>query len=249
MIFVKSPEEIKIMEEGGRLLARIAKNLAKMAKAGIATKEIDRAAEALILKSGGEFSFKGHEGFPSATCLSVNEEIVHTVPSDRILKEGDILTIDIGMIYKGYHSDMAVTIPIGEVSPEALRIIRVTKKALKRGIKKAKIGNTFGDIGNSIQRYVESQGFSVVKDLCGHGIGKELQEDPQILNYGKRHSGEKIKEGMVFCLEPIISAGSGKMKRGPDGFSYITADGSLSAHFEHMMAAGKEGGKVLTPLN
>jgi len=148
----------------------------------------------------------------------------------------------------GFHVDMAITIPVGEVDPEAQRLIRVTKKALKMGIKKAKIGNTINDIGNTIQRYAESQGFNVVRDLCGHGIGKELHEDPKILNYGKRHTGSKIESGMVFCLEPMVTIGDWKIKKTKDGSGYQTADGSLCAHFEHTMAMTKHGSKVLTNL-
>jgi methionyl aminopeptidase len=143
---------------------------------------------------------------------------------------------------------MAITFPIGKADPEALRLLRVTKKALKRGIKKTKAGNTIGDVGNTIQRFVESQGFCVVKDLCGHGIGKDLQEDPKVLNYGQRGKGEKIKEGMVLCLEPIVSMGNGEMKEGEDGFSFVTADNSLSAHFEHMVAVTEKGPRVLTEI-
>ncbi len=248
MIRIKSEEEIKIMAEGGKLLAGIMKELEKKVKPGITTKELDRAAEALILKSGGKPSFKGYQGFPAALCTSINEEIVHVVPSERKLKEGNIISLDLGMKYEGFHSDMAVTLPVGKVFPEVQRLIRVTKKALKRGIKKAKIGNTFGDIGNTIQRYVEGQGYNVVRELCGHGIGKELHEDPQILNYGKRRTGPEIREGMVFCLEPMITVGHWKLKRTKDGRGFETEDGSLSCHFEHMIAVTKKGVKVLTAL-
>ncbi len=244
------------MAEGGKLLARIIKELGGRVKPGVKTSELDRVAEALILKCGGKCSFKGYQGYPACLCVSINEEIVHAIPSNRVLKEGDILSFDLGMKYKGYHSDMAVTMPVlnpsagrarvGKVDPEAARLIRVTKKALKRGIKKVRPGNTFGDIGNTIQRYVESQGFNVIRDLCGHGIGKDLHEDPQILNYGKRHAGSKIKEGMVFCLEPMVTMGDWKIKKGKDGFSFVTVDNSLSAHFEHMMAVTKDGCRVLT---
>ena len=260
MILIKSPAEIEIMAEGGKILAKIMKELEKNVKPGITTKELDRLAESLILKSGGQCSFKGYVSkdgdtvrpYPACLCPSVNEEIVHAIPSARVLKNGDILKLDIGMFYQGFHSDMAITVPVGRhppttpVSFEAQRLIRVTKKALKMGIKKARIGNTFGDIGNTIQRYVESQGFNVVRELCGHGIGRELHEDPQILNYGTRHTGEEIKEGMVFCLEPMVTIGDWRIKKGKDSYSYETEDGSLSAHFEHMMTATKEGLKILT---
>ena len=246
MILIKTPEEIKIMAEGGKRLAEIMKELEKMVKPGITTEELDRAAEALILKSGGKPSFKGYQGFPATLCTSINEEIVHIIPSERKLKEGDIISLDIGMKYKEFHSDMAVTIPVGKVSPEAQRLIRVTKKALKRGMKKAKVGNTFGDIGNTIQRYVEDQGYNVVRELCGHGIGKEIHEEPQILNYGKRRTGPEIQEGMTFCIEPMVSAGDWKIKKTKDKIGYKTADSSLSAHFEHMILVIKNGYQVLT---
>jgi methionyl aminopeptidase len=256
MITIKSKKEIEIMTEGCKILARIMKELTKMVKPGIQTLELDRVAETLIFKSGGKPSFKGYKDsdgystipYPATLCTSVNEQIVHVVPSNRILKEGDIISLDIGMKYKGFHSDMAVTLAVGKVPPQTQRLIRVTKKALKRGIKKAKAGNTFGDIGNTIQRYVESQGFNIVRDLCGHGIGKELHEDPRILNYGKRHSGPEIKEGMVFCLEPMVTAGDWHIRRIKDGFGYETIDGSLSAHFEHAMAVTKNGIQVLTEI-
>jgi methionyl aminopeptidase len=275
MIIIKTPEEIGIMTEGGKILAKIMKELEKKVKPGITTKELDRLAESLVscpptfvgrsrLRSAKaeawvkedklRCSFKGYEGscgervepFPACLCTSINEEIVHSVPSDRVLKEGDIISLDLGILYKNFHTDMAVTLPVGEVSPETLRLIRVTKKALKRGIKKVRPGNTIGDIGNTIQRYVESQGFNVVRELCGHGVGRELHEDPQILNYGKRHKGEEIKEGQVLCLEPMVTVGNWKLKKTKDGFGYETADGGLSAHFEHTVAVTKDGARVLT---
>jgi len=246
MILIKTPEEIQIMAEGGKLLSKIVKVLEKKIKPGIKTKELDRAIEALIFNCGGKPNFKGQDGYPAALCTSINEEIVHSVPSKRILKEGDIITLDCGLLWKGFHTDMAVTIPVGKISSQAEKLIQSTKEALKKGIKKVRPGNTFGDIGNAIQEYAESQGFNVVRELCGHGIGRNLHEDPQILNYGKKHSGLKIKEGMVFCIEPMLTAGNWKIKKGKDGYSYETKDGSLSAHSEHMMAVTKNGVKVLT---
>ena len=248
MISIKTPEEIKITAEGGKILAKIMKELEKKVKPGITTEELNRVAETLILKCGGKPSFKGYEGYPVALCTSLNEEIVHAIPSNRKLKEGDILSLDLGIQYQGFHTDMAITIPVGKVEPEKSRLIRVTKKALKRGIKKARIGNTFGDIGNTIQRYVESQGFNVVRDLCGHGIGRELHEEPKILNYGKRRTGPGIKEGMVFCLEPMITVGDWKIKKAKDGYGFETQDGSLSCHFEHTIALTKNGPKILTVI-
>jgi methionyl aminopeptidase len=256
MIKIKTKNEIEIMAEGGRILAKIMKELKKRVKAGITTLDLEKVAETLILKAGGKCSFKGYKSkdgessraYPFCLCTSVNEEIVHVPPSDRVLKEGDVLKIDIGMLYKGFHNDMAITVPVGKVSFEAQRLIRVTKKALKLAIKKTKPGNTLGDIGNTIQRYIESQGFNVVRELCGHGIGRELHEDPQILNYGKRKEGEKIREGMVICIEPMVTAGDWHLKRTKDGFGYQTVDGSLTAHFEHTIAVTKNGCKVLTSV-
>ncbi len=246
MITIKTVTEIEAMAEGGKILATIMKELEKQVRPGITTQELDRKAETLILKSRAKPSFKGYQGFPAVLCASINEEIVHVVPSKRVLKEGDIISLDLGLVHKGFHLDMAVTLPVGKISSEGQRLIRVTKKALKRGLKKVRPGNTFGDIGNTIQRYVESQGFNVVRDLCGHGIGRELHEDPKILNYGKRRQGPEIKEGMVFCIEPMVTAGDWRLKKMADGHGFETIDGSLSCHFEHTVAITKQGPHVLT---
>lgn len=248
MIQIKTPEEIKIMAEGGKLLAKVMKELEKKVQPGITTNELNRLAESLILKSKGKCSFEGYDGFPACLCTSVNEQIVHGMPSGRILKEGDIIGLDLGILSKGFHTDMAVTLPVGRIDPEIQRLIRVTKKALKRGIKKVRPGNTFGDVGNTIQRYVEDQGFNVVRDLCGHGIGREIHEDPKIFNYGKRHTGPEIKEGMVICIEPMVTVGDWKLKKSSDGSGYETQDGSLSCHFEHTIAVTKNGAKILTVI-
>lgn len=235
------------MAEGGRILAGIMKELASKVRPGITTKELENFAEALILKVGAKSNFRGYQDFPSCLCVSVNDEIVHCVPSEKVLKEGDIVSLDLGILWKDFHTDMAITLPVGKVSFEAQRLIKVTKKALKIGIKKARIGNTFGDIGNTIQRYVESQGFDIVRELCGHGIGRELHEEPKILNYGKRKTGPEIKEGMVFCIEPMVTAGHWKLKK-IDEHCFATQDGSLSCHFEHMVAVTKKGPQVLTKI-
>ena len=247
MISIKTSEEIKVMAEGGKILSGIIKELALKVRPGITTKELEKFAEELILKSGGKCNFKGYQGFPSCLCTSVNEEIVHCSPSNKVLKEGDIVTLDVGILWKSFHTDMAVTLPVGKVSPEAQRIVRVTKKALKRGVKKAKVGNTFGDIGNTIQRYVEGQGYNVVRELCGHGIGRELHEEPKVLNYGKRRTGPELVEGMVFCIEPMVTAGHWKLKK-TDDHCFATQDSSLSAHFEGMVAITKDGPQVLTNI-
>ena len=255
MIKIKSEKEVRAMADGGKILAEIMRRLEEMVAPGISGRELNKAAEGLVFKYGAKPSFKGYKAaasgrpFPAALCVSVNEQIVHAVPSDRKLEEGDIVSLDLGIFWRGFHSDMAVTLPVGEVSPEARRLLRAAKKALKRGIRKARPGAAFGDIGNAVQRHAESQGFSIVRDLCGHGIGREIHEEPQILNYGRRRKGEKIRKGMVFCIEPMLAAGSWKIKKSGDGFGFETADGSLSAHFEHTVAVAERSARVLTALN
>lgn len=251
MITIKSLEEIQLMKEGAGILVSVMKTLRGMVQPGITTKELDRAAEALILKSGARPAFKGYQGFPAALCPSINEEIVHSLPSDeRILKQGDIISLDLGVFFKGFYSDVAETLPIGRVALEVFTLIRVTKEALRQGIEKVKIGDTFEDVSEAIQEYVESQGFNVIRELCGHGIGRELHEDPQILNYTlpQKKAGNEIKEGMTFCIEPMVTAGDGRIKKSSDGYGFDTADGSLSAHFEHTIAVTKHGCNVLTNL-
>lgn len=246
MIKIKTEKEIEIMKEGGKILAKIMEKLKKRVRPGITTKELNRVAETLIFKYKTKPAFKGYEDFPAALCASVNQMIVHAVPSEYQLKSGDILSLDLGVRYKGFFTDMAITIPVGNVDFETLRLLKVTKKALKLGIKKARVGNTFGEVGETVQRYVEYQGFNVVRELCGHGIGRELHEDPQIFNFGKRHKGEKIKPGMVFCIEPMVTIGDWHLEKSADGFGYETKDGSLSAHFEDMVAVTEQGPLVLT---
>jgi len=249
MIPIKTDKEIKIMRENGRILAQIMEELKNKVESGITTLELDRLAESLVFKYEGKPSFKNYEGFPAALCVSINEQIVHGVPSERVLKKGDMVSLDLGFFKNGFHVDMATTLGIGEMDTESSRLIKASKKALKRGIKKSKIGNTFGDISNTIQRYIEDQGFVVVRDLCGHGIGKELHEEPQILNYGKRHKGAEIKQGMCFCLEPMLAmTGDGEIKKSEDGFSFETQNNSLSAHFEHVITITEKGPEILTNL-
>jgi methionyl aminopeptidase len=248
MITIKSDEEIRIMKEGGKILAEALKEVEKMTKPGITTLELDRAVEALILNHGAKPAFKGYDGFPYSLCASVNENVVHGYPSNYILKEGDIVGLDLGVLYKGYNTDMAVTVAVGEVSFEAKRLMNVAKKALRLGIKKTKVGNTIGDIGNTIQRFVEDQGFGVVKDLCGHGIGKSVHEDPRVPNFGKRGNGEKLVEGMVICIEPMVTMGDWHLRKSDDGYGYATRDNSLTAHFEHTLVITKKGARILTEL-
>lgn len=253
MIGIKSKEEIQIMAENGRLLAQIMNEISKKAVSRARAEELDELAEKMIFKEGAKPSFKNYQAngsrpFPASLCVSINNEIVHGIPGGKVFQQGDIVSLDLGLEKNGFHSDMAVTLGIGEVDSEAARLIRITKKVLKLAIKKAKIGNTFGDVGNTIKRYAQSQGFDVVRELCGHGIGKRLHEEPEILNYGKRKTGPKIAEGMVFCLEPMLVMGDWRIKIGRDGFSWSTKDNFLSAHFEHTIAVTKEGPQILTKV-
>jgi len=248
VITLKTQEEIKIIAEGGKILVVALKELEKIAKPGITTLELDKVAEVFILSHGAKPAFKNYEGFPFSLCASVNENIVHGYPSNYVLKDGDVLKLDLGVLYKGFNTDSAITVAIGNVSYETKRLINVTKKSLRLGIKKAKIGNTVGDIGNTVQRFVEDQGFGVVRDLCGHGIGKTVHEDPKIPNFGKRGGGEKLVEGMVICIEPMVTAGDYNLIKSDDGYGYATRDNGLSAHFEHTIAITKKGPRVLTEL-
>jgi methionyl aminopeptidase len=247
-MILKSKEEIALMREGGKILAQIMKEVKQKVYPGVTTLFLNECAEKLIKESGGKASFKGYKGFPFALCTSVNEVIVHGVPSEYKLKEGDILSLDIGIFYKGFHTDMAITVPVGKINGEAVRIIRETKKALKRGIKKVREGNTFGDIGNTIERHIGKTEFSIVRGLCGHGIGRELHEEPQVFNEGKRRKGMPLEKGLVFCIEPMVSMGSVEIKTSSDKMGVETADGSLSAHFEHTVALTEKGAVVLTEI-
>jgi methionyl aminopeptidase len=258
MIKIKTPAEIEIMQEGGRMLAQIIKILEKKVEPGITTKYLDKVAEDLVLAYKSKCSFRGYQGYPACLCTSINEEIVHALPSDRILKEGDIISLDLGLLWKGFHTDMAITVPVGEISLEKKKLIEVTKKSLEIGIEKVKPGNYIGDISFAIQKYVEENGFNVVRQLCGHGIGRELHEDPEIINavfpdrIGENKykyqgaDGVKIQEGMVFCLEPMVTVGDWHIKESADGFGFETKDRSLSCHFEHMIAVTDKGYKILT---
>ena len=248
MTKLKTEQEIAEMREGAKKLARVHKEVSAMIKPGITTAELDHAAEVLIGKAGAKVAFRGYNDFPGVMCVSVNNQVVHTAPSDRVLKEGDIITLDLGLVWKGWYSDMARTFPVGEVTDETAHLVDTTKKALRLAVKKARVGNTIGDIGNTVQRFVEGQGYNLVRELCGHGIGRELHESPQVLNYGDRHTGEEIKEGMVICIEPMVTVGDWKLKKSEDGHGFDTEDDSLAAHFEDMIAITSKGAEVLTKI-
>jgi len=246
MIYIKTPEEIKKMSKAGKLLAEVLEKVKQRVEPGVTTQELNNIAEELILKSGSKPAFLGYNDFPATLCTSVNEVVVHQIPSNYKLKNGDILSLDIGLIHQGYYSDMATTVPVGDIPLETARLLRATKKSLNIAIKKARPGNTVGDIGNVIERYLSKRGFGVIKELCGHGIGKDLHEEPEVLNYGKRRKGDELKEGMVICIEPMATIGSNKIKKAPDGYGFQTVDNSLSAHFEHMIAITSSGSRILT---
>ncbi|MSU54623.1 MAG: type I methionyl aminopeptidase [Candidatus Staskawiczbacteria bacterium] len=245
-VSIKSEAEIQIMAEGGKILATVLKKVAEMVKPGITTLELDRLAESLILAEGAKPAFKGYLGFPYSLCASVNEIVVHGFPDNTPLKNGDIVGLDLGVLWKGYNTDMAVTVAVGQISFEAKRLIDVTKKSLRLGLKKVRAGVMTGDLGNTIQRFVEDQGFGVVRTLYGHGIGKQVHEDPYVPNYGKRATGDILKEGMVICIEPMVTMGDHEVKKVIDGWGIATRDGSLTAHFEHTVAITRDGCRVLT---
>ncbi|MEX0870099.1 MAG: type I methionyl aminopeptidase [Candidatus Spechtbacterales bacterium] len=247
-ISIKSHEDIEQMRQSGKIAALILNEVAQEAKPGVTTEFLNELAERLCKNHDVKPAFKGYTGFPAALCTSNNDVIVHGIPNNQPLKDGDVLGLDFGVIYHGWYSDTAVTVGVGDISFESRHLLSVAKKALRLGIKKAKPGNTVGDIGNTVQRFVEKEGFSIVKELVGHGVGKDLHEEPQIPNYGKRGKGEKLREGMVIAIEPMIIEGSPDIALDSDKFSYKSADGSYAAHFEHTIAITEKGPEVLTKI-
>jgi methionyl aminopeptidase len=248
MVIIKSPREIEQLKRSSAMVAEVFEKLRGMIVPGITTKELDQVAEEYILLKGGRPAFKGYRGFPATVCTSINEEVVHGIPSERRLKEGDIVSLDVGVNYIGYFGDAAITLPVGEVDPEAKRLLEVTQKALYIGIEEAKAGNRLFDISYAIQSWVESHGFSVVRDFVGHGIGKELHEEPQIPNFGTPHQGPRLEKGMVFALEPMVNEGTHEVRVLSDGWTVVTADGKRSAHFEHTIAVSDDGAEILSGL-
>ncbi len=255
MINIKTQKEIETMRDGGKILANILKELVKAVKPGITTQDLEKLAKELLFKFGARSAFLNYNGYPSVLCTSINDQIVHGVPSDRQLEKGDLLKLDMGVLYKGFHTDSAVTVLAGGLNRMPLfdrgillkkKLIKITREALEIGIKQAKPGNTIGDIGSVIQKYVEKEGFNLVRDLVGHGIGRELHEEPQVPNYGQTGTGEELKPGMVIAIEPMVVTGDWKIKEGPDGFVFQTKDGGMAAHFEHTVAITEKGPLILT---
>jgi len=246
MVPLKSKEDLEMLRKSGKILAKIMQRLREVVKAGVSTYEIDQLAEELVRKEKVIAAFKGYNGFPANICTSINEEVVHGVPSPRKLNEGDILSLDLGINYKGYFSDAAITLPVGRISPQAEKLIDVTRNALLGGIKEARTNNRLSDISNAIQKYVENHGFSVVRQFVGHGIGRSLHEDPQIPNFGLPHQGEALKSGMVFAIEPMVNMGTWECQILENGWTAVTKDKFLSAHFEHTVAITNDEPEILT---
>ncbi len=247
MIPIRTEEEIKILSEANRIVAKILNAIRPIIQPGVSTKELELFAEDLIKKEGAIPAFKGYQGYPASICASINEEVVHGIPLDkRILKNGDIVSIDLGVKFKGFYGDAAITYPVGKIDKDASDIIEVTETALYKGIEKAKTGNYLFDISWAIQSFVEDKGYGVIRDFVGHGIGRQLHEEPQIPNCGKPRTGPLLKEGMVLSIEPMVSQGTWEVEMLDDGWTAVTLDNSLSCHFEHTIAIMKNGPLVLS---
>ncbi|MCS7017650.1 MAG: type I methionyl aminopeptidase [Cytophagales bacterium] len=246
MIYYKNAADLEGIRKSGALLSKVHGEIAKLIKEGITTKELDKYAEEYIRDHGAVPSFYNYNGFPASLCISVNETVVHGIPSSYRLKAGDIVSIDCGVYMNGYHADCAYTYPVGEVAPEVMRLLQVTKQSLYEGIAQVAVGKRIGDIGYAIQSYVQSHGFSVVRELVGHGVGKNLHEDPQVPNYGKRGSGIKMQNGVVLAIEPMINMGKRDVVHEADGWTIRTRDRKPSAHFEHTVALYNDQVEILT---
>ena len=246
MITLKSKREIELLKEAGHIVYLTHQYLRPHIKAGVKTIELDRLAEDFIRSKGATPSFKGYEGFPYTLCISINDEVVHGFPSERTLKDGDIISIDIGACYKGYHGDSAWTYQVGEISNEAKYLLEHTEKALYEGIKQAKVGNRIGDISAAVEKYATKHNLGVVKELVGHGVGTSVHESPDVPNYGKEGTGPRIKDGMVIAIEPMLTSGSPNIYVEDNDWTVVTDDGSLSAHYEHTIAVTNDGVIILT---
>lgn len=246
MIVCKSPQEVEKIRSSGRVTAAALADVIAAVKPGLTTKDIDRCAEDAIRRRGGEPAFLGYQGFRGSVCLSANEEVVHGIPGTRKLREGDVLKIDIGSLVDGWYSDMACTVGVGELSAEARRLIDVTEASLHIGIREVRGGAHISDIGHAIQTFVEGHGYAVVRALVGHGVGSRLHEEPAVPNFGRKGAGVVLKPGMVLAIEPMVNVGTWEVRTKPDGWTVVTADGRLSAHFEHTVAVLPDGFEVLT---
>lgn len=246
MIILKSPEEIRLLRRAGRLVAEAHALVAELIRPGVTTAELDEAVEALIRKAGGIPTFKGYHGYPASICTSVDNEVIHGIPGPRRLEEGQIVSVDIGVTLDGFVGDGAWTYPVGQVTPEVRRLLETTEEALYRGIEAARPGNRISDIGHAVQTFVESRGYSVVRDFVGHGVGRQMHEDPQVPNFGPPGRGPRIKEGMCLAIEPMVNMGRHEVRILDDQWTAVTVDGSLSAHFEHTVVVTRDGPEILT---
>lgn len=247
MPLLKSPGQLEKMRESGRIVAKTLRLVSERIAPGITPRELDAYADELIRAEGGVPSFLGYRGFPAATCISVNEVVVHGIPNDVPLKEGDVIGLDFGVVKNGWHADGAWTFAVGEIDAESKRLLNVTREALMQGIAKARVGNTLGDIGAAVQSYVERNGYNVVRDLVGHGIGEHLHDEPRnVPMYGKPGTGMKLKAGMTICIEPMVNAGTWKVNQLDDEWTIVTADNKRSAHFEHTIAVTDGAAEILT---
>lgn len=246
MIIIKSDMEIEYMRNAGKVVADTLSIIESVIKPGITTAEIDKLAEEFILKQGAKPSFKGYGGFPATICASVNNEVIHGIPRNRVLEEGDIISVDCGAILNGFHGDAARTFPVGSISKEAEQLIKITEECFYKGVEKAVVGNRLTDISAAVQKHAESFGYSVVRDFVGHGIGKSMHEDPQVPNYGTAGKGPKLNHGMVLAIEPMINIGKYNVKVNSDGWTVVTSDGTLSAHYENTLAILNSGPEILT---
>lgn len=243
---LKTNEEISKMRRAGRIAGQVLSVLSAFIKPGVSTSEVDSLAENIILKAGAEPSFKNYQGYPATTCISINDEVVHGIPSDRIIAEGDIVSVDVGAYLDGYHSDTAATYAVGQISVKAQKLIDITKKSLKDGLNQIKPGAYLGDVQFAIQKTVEQVGFGIVRDLTGHGIGRELHEAPSIPNFGQKGKGLMLEEGMTLAIEPMVTEGDWHVKTLGNGWTVVTADGKLAAHFEHTIVVTSTGFEILT---
>jgi methionyl aminopeptidase len=249
MTIIKSQEEVEAMRRAGRIVAVTLKRLSEEIKPGIKTRHLDSVAEAELRKAGAKASFKNYRGYPASLCVSINEEIVHGIPGDRVLVEGDIVSLDFGAFIEGFHGDSAITVGVGKISPKAQELMDVTRNSLMEGIKAAKKGSYLGDISSAIQSYIEERGFSVVREYCGHGIGRNLHEDPQVPNFGLPGTGPVLKKGMTIAIEPMVTTGDWHTRvDAKNHWTVRTADNSLAAHFEHTIAIGDSEPEILTSL-
>lgn len=245
-IHLKTPREIELIRESGRIAAQTLQLLEKAISPGVKTLELDKMTEEFIRKSGGRPSFKGYQGFPSSVCCSVNEQVVHGIPNSRKLKEGDIVTLDVGVYKNGYHGDAALTVAVGNISTAAQQLMKVTKEALYLGIQQAQVGVRLGNIGHAIETLAQQYDYGVVREYTGHGVGRELHESPHVLHYGKADTGFRLKAGMVFTIEPMLTAGSREIQVKKDGWTAVTKDKSLCAQFEHTIVITPQGPDILT---